>query len=126
MELKIVVQLNKVCHCLFRIPIALANVNKLNLITVYYQFFMLSLLFSLHTYINSHTLSCEENGKQAINRCLFIPTSIYFYILMKILNKSLIFNLHLDGPEIDHLSPLHCSSRMGTHTYKHILKSFPV
>lgn len=35
---------------------------------------------------------------------------------MKISNKSLIFNLHLDGPEIDHLSPLHCSSRLGTHT----------
>lgn len=40
---------------------------------------------------------------------------------MKISNKCLIFNLHLDGPEIDHLSPLHCSSRMGTHihTYAH-------
>lgn len=44
-------------------------------------------------------------------------SSIYFYIIMKISNKSLIFNLHLDGPEIDHLSPLHFSSHLGMHTH---------
>jgi len=65
----------------------------------------------------------EEKLKQAINRCFLIPTPIYFYIVMKISNKSLIFNLHLDGPEIDHLSPLHCSSLMKhthTHTYSKV------